>query len=106
MIGVICNPEQRPVAEEFFQLFKTPWEFYQPGEAYDVILTTAAHVSEAATGLVLIFGHEVKSCDRAANLEPRLLERGVRLRSAAGHLPLYGEALLFAPGQHRVVCAT
>jgi len=41
MIGVICNPEQRPVAEEFFQLFKSPWEFFCEGETYEVVLTTA-----------------------------------------------------------------
>jgi len=106
MIGVICNPEQRPVAEEFFQLFKTPWEFYRPGEAYDVILTTAARPPEGDAKLVLIFGSEVKSCDRTADLEPRLHERGTLLNSKAGQFPLYGEALLFAPGQHPVVCST
>ena len=106
MLGVICKPEQRPAAEEFFQLFKTPWEFYRAGEAYDVILTTAARPPEDEAGLILILGSEWKSCDRAANLEPRLHERGACLRSAAGQFPLYGEALVFAPGQHRVVCAT
>jgi hypothetical protein len=106
MIGVICNSEQRAVAEEFFQLFKTPWEFFREGETYEVVLTTAARAPETNASLILIFGSAVKSCDRAANLNPRVHERGAFLRSAAGQVPLYGEALLFAPGQHRVVCAT
>ena len=106
MIGVICKPEQRPAAEEFFQLFKTPWEFFREGEAYDVILTTAARLPESDASLLLICGSEIKSCDRAANLDPQIHERGTFLRSAAGQFPLYGEALLFAPGQHRVICST
>src|SRR5439155_26724523 len=68
--------------------------------------TTAARPPEDDAGLVLIFGSEVKSWDRAARLEPRLHERGARLNFTAGQLPLYGEALLFSPGQQRVVCAT
>ena len=41
VIGVISRPDQRPVVEEFFELFKTPWEFYQPGRTYDVVVATA-----------------------------------------------------------------
>lgn len=41
MIGVIHRPEERPVVEEFFQLFKTAWEPYQPGRVYDVVITSS-----------------------------------------------------------------
>ena len=29
MIGVIANPADHDVVCEFFELFKTPWEFYR-----------------------------------------------------------------------------
>ena len=35
VIGVMCKADQTAAVEEFFQLFKTPWEFYQPARAYD-----------------------------------------------------------------------
>lgn len=40
MIGVIVKPGQKPLVEEFFELFKTPWEFYRPGSVYDVVVAT------------------------------------------------------------------
>src|SRR5262245_30179578 len=40
MIGVACSPSEEPVVREFFELFKTPWEFYRSGRPYRVILCT------------------------------------------------------------------
>ena len=40
MIGVIANPSERPIVSEFFELFKTPWEFYQSDRHYDVLLSS------------------------------------------------------------------
>jgi hypothetical protein len=40
MIAIFCSSGETDVACEFFQLFKTPWELYQPGHPYDVVLTT------------------------------------------------------------------
>ena len=31
VIGVIAKADETPEVEEFFELFKTPWEFYRPG---------------------------------------------------------------------------
>ena len=31
MIGVIADPAEHDVVREFFELFKTPWEFYRSG---------------------------------------------------------------------------
>ena len=33
MIGVIADPAEHNVVREFFELFKTPWEFYRAGSA-------------------------------------------------------------------------
>jgi len=40
VIGVLSAPDHRKVVEEFFELFKTPWEFYRRGPAYDVVIAT------------------------------------------------------------------
>jgi hypothetical protein len=38
MIGVAATSAHHDVVREFFELFKTPWEFYRPGRVYDVVL--------------------------------------------------------------------
>ena len=46
MIGVIANASEHVVVEEFFQLFKTPWELFQVGRAYDVVFATTPEIPE------------------------------------------------------------
>ncbi len=38
MIGVIADPSEHDVVREFFELFKTPWEFYRRDRHYEVML--------------------------------------------------------------------
>src|SRR5262245_28936746 len=38
MIGVIANRSDPELVTEFFELFKTPWEFYCPERLYDVVI--------------------------------------------------------------------
>ena len=38
MIAVVANPEDHELVHEFFELFKTPWEFYRPEGQYEVAL--------------------------------------------------------------------
>jgi len=38
MIGVLAPQSDRRVIAEFFELFKTPWEYLSPGRSYDVML--------------------------------------------------------------------
>jgi hypothetical protein len=40
VIGVISHEEEWDAVREFFELFKTPWEFYQTGHHYSVVITT------------------------------------------------------------------
>ena len=40
MIGVLANPSETPAVLEFFELFKTPWEFYCKDRQYEVVLCT------------------------------------------------------------------
>ena len=38
MIGVIADSAEHEVVREFFELFKTPWEFYRQGRRYEVLV--------------------------------------------------------------------
>ena len=53
MIGVIHKPEEREIVEEFFQLFKTPWEQFQAGRAYDVVVISTNDPAPKDARLVL-----------------------------------------------------
>src|SRR6266487_6658249 len=57
MLGVIASPAEEHIVREFFELFKTPWEFYRPDGRYDVVLCSDnSNVDEVAAKLVLIYG--------------------------------------------------
>ena len=40
LIGVISKTNEEEAVQEFFELFKTPWEFYKENKTYDVVLIT------------------------------------------------------------------
>lgn len=55
MIGVHTSELLRPFAEEFFQLFKTPWEFYCVEHSYEVLLCCGAEPASYRAQLVVIY---------------------------------------------------
>ena len=95
MIGVIAKAEQAAAVEEFFQLFKTAWEVYQPGRAYDVVVTTADDVPEVDARLLVIYGAGLKTTDARSGVAARVRRRGGWLTYGSTRLPLYGEILTF-----------
>jgi hypothetical protein len=104
LIGVIPKPGQLDAVEEFFQLFKTPWEFYRPGGAYSVVIATCGDVSNVNAGLLLLYGAEAKSMDARLGII-----RGGRPQSACvgGHdtpVPIYGEACTFTAADNVRTC--
>jgi hypothetical protein len=103
MIGVVANETERPAVVEFFELFKTPWEFYRPGAHYDVLLCSNSPVPENNARLLLLYGAQRQAFERY---------RGVKTRSASEHnsvcfrgerLPIYGSCLLFDGGGNEVL---
>ena len=107
MIGVIPRLDQVEVVAEFFELFKTPWEPYDPRRKYNVIIATAEEIPEVQTKLLLVFGRAVKAIDaRMGVVSSRLSERAI-LEDRHTLLPIYGGLLLFAssgPGSPCLTC--
>ena len=56
MIGVVAHDAARAVIREFFELFKTPWEFCRPGIAYDVLLCSGSEFVDNSAQLVVVYG--------------------------------------------------
>ncbi len=106
MIGVISRPDELATVEEFFQLFKTPWEMFRPGNSYDVLLITTDEIPQAHARLVLLFGSETKDSDDQMKVRPSSRLRHASLSCEGTLLPLYGDALTFTKEAQQVVCTS
>jgi hypothetical protein len=95
VIGVICADSEKPAVREFFQLFKTPWMFWEPGGSCDVLVVTgAATLPESFTArLVIAFGTITMRDDASVGVSPRSRTDDDLLEAGDLQLPLYTGAL-------------
>src|SRR4029079_15144672 len=91
----MVRTEQRRVVGEFFELFKTPWEFYRRGHVYDVVVTTTDERPEPDPALLVVYGSESAGADARAGIVPRGRRRGGRLRHHGLEVPIHGDLLTF-----------
>src|SRR5215471_17608649 len=75
MIGVIANGVEHAAIVEFFELFKTPWEFWRPGSRYDVLLCSNSTVPKNDARLLLSYGSQQQAFERG---------RGIKTQSVRG----------------------
>ncbi len=97
MIGVIADSANRDVVREFFELFKTPWEFAREGRNYAVLLCAGDQQCEATARLRIVFA------GRRINLDAQLqmpiiseTEGGAIHGNQGARTPIYGRILSFA----------
>ncbi len=93
-----------PVVEEFFELFKTPWELYRPGRAYDVIIVTADEIPGVTARLLVVSGPAPKGIDARIGVAPRGRHQGAILSDGDTSLPIYRDLLTFADSGKGVAC--
>jgi len=91
VIGVVSKPGQVAVVEEFFELFKTPWEMYVPGRTYDVVIVTTDEVPEADCRLLVAYGAGPKSSDLRHGVMVQATATGGLLETKGARVPIYGE---------------
>ena len=103
MIGVIANKNEHSAVVEFFELFKTPWEFWRPGTQYDVLLCSNSTVPENDARLLLLYGSQRQAFEKYPSL---------KTSCAPGHnfalfrnerIPIYGNCLLLEGLQNEVL---
>jgi hypothetical protein len=94
MIGVVANEADHLAVVEFFELFKTPWEFYRPGAHYDVLICSNSVVPENNARLLFLYGAQRQTFEKY---------RSTKTSCALGHnfvlfrgerIPIYGSCLL------------
>jgi hypothetical protein len=96
MIGVRARPEDYDVVREFFELFKTPWEFCRRDQRYRVLLVADGTPIDRSAELVLVYGSESTAFDQTCNRLPGGRRRNTTLSWDGECIPVYGNAVGFA----------
>ena len=104
MIGVIFRKPQGSMVEEFFELFKTPWEPVREGGIYDVVLTTDPGVSVPPARLVLAFCSGQMSLDDRIGIRIHSIVNGGDVEWNNSRIPVYGRLATFVENRATVVC--
>jgi hypothetical protein len=96
MIGVVCRNGQSTVVEEFFQLFKTPWEFYDAARAYDVVVCTDDVAVNADAKLLVVYSSDPRPQDAQYGLSLHTRRTRGWMMYDCWDVPIYGPLALFA----------
>ena len=97
MIAVVANPSDRAVVAEFFELFKTPWEFYRHDRRYEILLCAGdEQFEESAAKLVLTYAGRplFNECHEELRVA-RERKHGCNLSYQGKRIPIYGDCLTF-----------
>lgn len=89
MIGVLAQESQKPTAREFFELFKTPWEFCREGKEYDIILAADGRSEIPSSPLVVVFGSSHTAFDAANQVQLSRFPGTVLLEYEGSRFPTY-----------------
>jgi hypothetical protein len=94
MIGVICSEKEKAAAKEFFELFKTPWEFFEEGTSYDVLIRTTDDLPGAEASLCIIFNPVYLSTDTYP-ITPVPFPADIHVESGNLQIPIYSGVGVF-----------
>lgn len=95
MIGIIADPGESRVVEEFFELFKTPWEVYQHGRRYDVVLCAGDLPVEAVGDLILVYAGRPLRCDEQRSQCRSYPDASCSVSYDGYEIPIYGQSVSF-----------
>ncbi len=83
------------MVEEFFQLFKVPWEFFRPNGLYDVILSTRNELPEPVGNVIFIYSSEAGKLDFEKGITRDSQNTNLTLKWEGLDFPIYGNILTF-----------
>lgn len=99
MIGVIVKESENKIVDEFFELFKTHWEFYKDNGSYDVIVSTREdiEIEKPYPKLLIVYGSRKKLFDDKHSIQLNSEQENAIVRYKDNCLPIYGKILTFGP---------
>src|SRR5438128_12190456 len=92
MIGVVANEAEHRVVVEFFELFKTPWEFHRPGAHYDILICSNSMVPKNTARLLFLYGAQRQAFEECRNIGTALLPDTISFLFAASEYRFRGAA--------------
>jgi hypothetical protein len=96
MIGVLADSADHDVVREFFELFKTPWEFFTPDRRYEVLLCAGEFNFDETAKLVLRYSGSKRAFDDQAKLQTRCPEGKTHILShKENRIAIHGNCLTF-----------
>ena len=95
MIGVAAPADRIEVVNEFFELFKTPWEPFVPGKRYPIVLIADGHTEPGDAEVALVYGAEEHPIDRRIRVSSKRFTGPVSVRWGDSILPVYGAVATF-----------
>lgn len=105
MIAVATTTEYRAGASEFFELFKTAWEFYRSDQTYDAVICCGCLPPDIQARVVLVYGSSELPFDRDHHLQVRQSSGGAA--SYRGwYLPVYSGLASIENGDDLVTAKT
>lgn len=90
MIGVLAKQNEQEIVAEFFELFKTPWEYYDKTHAYDVLIVATDDFHEANARLIVLYGAGQNAFDKAEGIKAKPCGPNNLLLIEKITLPVYG----------------
>jgi hypothetical protein len=103
VIGVVAATPDLPIVEEFFELFKIPWERAVPSKKYPIVLSSTDNIEPFDADRILIYGSREHPVDRAAGAVVRPARGTIDwVGSSSPGFPIYGSLATFGPpgGDH------
>lgn len=97
MIGVIADSADHGVVREFFELFKTPWEFYRKNQQYEVLICAGEWQFDAGAKVTLVYaGRRAHFDDQHKIPVESRTGRSCFLAYQGKRIPIYGDSITFA----------
>jgi hypothetical protein len=96
MIGVIASENEVEIINEFFQLFKTPWEFFQAGKSYDVVISSQNQIPALDAKVVLVYNSNFGPIDSRHGLALAGICNNSFVNFDGAKVPIYGRIATFA----------
>jgi peptidoglycan/xylan/chitin deacetylase (PgdA/CDA1 family) len=103
VIGVIADPEEQSVVREFFELFKTPWEFYRGDGQYDVLLCAGDAEFTGNAKVVLLYAGRKVHFDEEQKIETGQRRKPSVLSHQRNRIPIYGDSVTFPKNQNSLL---
>jgi peptidoglycan/xylan/chitin deacetylase (PgdA/CDA1 family) len=106
MIGVSVDDSVKDAASEFFELFKTPWEWLVPGKRYPAVVIADGRTEPRNVKLAFIYGPAEHPIDRQTKVTLERTDGAVVAQSRDWKLPIYGPSATFRGAVRGAVLST